>query len=90
MRTNPLFRPTLNAAGHYLNAPSALLMQVGDRDDLSPAGSEVSPRIVRYAGMHSLPPGERWGYPSQQNAYPLAARRTDSRSASKIATASGA
>ena len=73
VRTNPLFRPTLNAAGHYLNAPSALLMQVGDRDDLSPAGSEVSPRIVRYAGMHSLPPGERWGYPSQQNAYPLAA-----------------
>lgn len=73
VRINPLFRPTINAAGDYPNAPSALLMQVGDRDDLTQAGSEVSPRIVRYAGMHPLPAGERWGYPSQQEAYPLAA-----------------
>jgi len=27
---NPLFSPSLNAAGHYLNAPSALIPEVGD------------------------------------------------------------
>ncbi len=70
---NPLFRPSLCSRGHYLNAPSALLLQVGDRDDAEAEGAGVTPRIVRYAGMHPLPAGERWGYPSQQGAYPLAA-----------------
>ena len=27
-------------------------------------GTNFTPRIVRYAGMHPLPGGERWGYPS--------------------------
>ena len=70
---NPLFRPSLNSAGHYLNAPSALILQVGDRDDAQEDGTNFTPRIVRYAGMRPLPPGERWGYPSGQAAYPLAA-----------------
>lgn len=69
---NPLFRPTLNSTGHYRNAPSAQLMQVGDRDDAL-NGSEVTPRIVRYAGMHPLPEGQRWGYPADAAEYPLAA-----------------
>ena len=71
-RRNPLFAPSLCSAGHYLNAPSALILQVGDRDDAE-QGQEVTPRIVRYAGMHPLPEGERWGYPSGEAAYPLAA-----------------
>ena len=71
---NPLFSPTLNVAGRYVNAPSALLMQVSDRDD--PAATELSgfsPRIVRWLGMKPLPEGERWGYPSSGGDYPLAA-----------------
>ena len=70
---NPLFAPTLSSAGHYLNAPSALLLQTGDRDDLTQDDSTLVPRIVRYAGLHPLPEGERWGYPSNENRYPLAA-----------------
>lgn len=70
---NPLFRPTISTAGHYANAPSALVMQVGDRDDAQEDGTGFTPRIVRFAGMHPLPGGERWGYPSGQAEYPLAA-----------------
>lgn len=48
-------------------------MQVGDRDDAQEDGTNFTPRIVRFAGMHSLPDGERWGFPSGQTQYPLAA-----------------
>ncbi|WP_418982340.1 hypothetical protein [Alistipes sp.] len=70
---NALFHPTLSSAGHYLNAPSALLLQMGDRDAAQDDGSGFTPRIVRYAGLHPLPQNERWGYPSTGAAYPLAA-----------------
>lgn len=70
---NPLFSPSLNAAGHYLNAPSALIPEVGDRDDAEEDGTNFTLRIVRYAGMHPLPGDERWGYPSGRSEYPLAA-----------------
>lgn len=70
---NPLFLPTLSTAGHYNNAPSARLLQVGDRDVLNDDGTNFSPRIVRYMGLHPLPEGERWGYPSNEASYPLAA-----------------
>lgn len=70
---NPLFRPTINSVGHYLNAPSARIMQVGDRDSAEQDGTNFTPRIVRFEGMHPLPAGERWGYPSNGNEYPLAA-----------------
>lgn len=70
---NPLFRPTLSTAGGYANAPSAQIMQVGDRDDAQEDGTNFTPRIVRFAGMHPLPGGERWGFPSGQAEYPLAA-----------------
>ena len=73
-RRNPLFTPTLNVAGRYVNAPSALLMQVCDRDDASATDqSGFSPRIVRWHGLQPLPDGERWGYPSGGAEYPLAA-----------------
>lgn len=71
---NPLFSPTLNVAGRYVNAPSALLMQVSDRDD--PTAGELagfSTRIVRWHGLQPLPDGERWGYPLSAGSYPLAA-----------------
>lgn len=70
---NPLFHPSLNSAGHYLNAPSALLLQIGDRDAAEGDEGGFTPRIVRYAGLHPLPENERWGYPSAGAAYPLAA-----------------
>lgn len=70
---NPLFAPSLNSTGHYLNAPSARLLQVGDRDDAEDDGTNFTPRIVRYVGIKPLPENERWGYPSGQNEYPLIA-----------------
>lgn len=70
---NPLFRPTLSTTGGYADAPSAVIMQVGDRDDAQEDGTNFTPRIVRYAGMHPLPGNERWGFPSGRAEYPLAA-----------------
>ena len=73
VENNPLFAPSCNSTGHYLNAPSALLLQVGDRDRLGAEGEPLTPRLVCYAGMHPLPEGERWGYPADGEAYPLVA-----------------
>lgn len=71
--SNPLFRPTLNDTGRYLNAPAASIPQVGDRDNAEEDGTNFTPRIVRFAGMHPLPDNQRWGYPWSQASYPLAA-----------------
>ena len=76
VRRNPLFHPTLSAAGGYAGAPSALLLQVGDRDRLDEGdGTNFTPRIVRYFGLHPLPAGERWGGAAEgaETRYPLAA-----------------
>lgn len=70
---NPLFHPSVNSVGHYLNAPSASLLQVGDRDAVDSDGTNFSPRIVSYRGMQALPDGELWGYPSHVPSYPLIA-----------------
>ena len=72
-RTSPLFSPTVNAAGGYAGAPSALLPQVGDRDDAQNDGVNFTPRILRWCGMRPLPEGERWDDPSGGGEYPLAA-----------------
>ena len=69
--TNDLFCPTISATGVHATAPSALIMQVGDRD--ADAKEEVAMRIVRYEGMEPLPEGESWGAPSFGAEYPLAA-----------------
>lgn len=69
---NPLFAATLNSVGHYLNAPSARLLQVGDRDVEAEDDGAFSPRIVSYRGLVALPDGERWGSPSHGESYPLA------------------
>lgn len=70
---NPLFHPALNVAGRYLNAPSASLLQLGDRDAADGDAAPATPRIVRYVGMHPLPQNERWGAPWNESSYPLAA-----------------
>ena len=69
--TNALFCPTISATGVHATAPSALVMQVGDRD--AEAKEEVAMRIVRYQGLEPLPEEERWGAPSFGAEYPLAA-----------------
>lgn len=71
---NPFFSPTVSKAGHYVSAPSALILQVGDRDNANTADRRnFTPRIVRYYGMQSLPADEHWSYPSTGDSYPLAA-----------------
>lgn len=71
---NPLFAPTVNETDHYPDAPSASIMQVGDRDDSDASDRwNFSPRIVRYCGMQPLPADEQWGFPSNGKSYPLAA-----------------
>lgn len=71
---NVLFSPTLSLAGKYANAPSAMIMQVRDRDEeYSSEDMNFTPRIVRYVGMCPLAQGERWGFPSEGTSYPLAA-----------------
>lgn len=68
--SNPLFCPTISTSGIHASAPSALIMQVGDRD--ADTVEEVSMRVVRYEGMRALPAGERWGAPSFGKEYPFA------------------
>ena len=70
---NPIFSPTINLAGKYANAESALVMQVADRDDETTDNANFSPRIVRYIGLSPLANGERWGFPYGGDDYPLAA-----------------
>lgn len=74
---NPLFSPSVSRAGDCADAPSALLLQTGDRDEESGDPRYVSPRIVRYCGLAPLPAGERWGFPAEGSGYPLAAFHLD-------------
>lgn len=71
---NPLFTTTVNADSVVATAPSASVMRIGGSDADDPQQSASSmPRIVRYMGMHPLPPNETWGYPHNDAGYPLAA-----------------
>jgi hypothetical protein len=70
---NPVFTPSLCAAGHYLGAPSALWVQAGGAEIDAPdrtGNLNFAPKIVRYEGMKPLPPGERWGWPLAEESYP--------------------
>ncbi len=69
--TNSLFCPTISATGIHATAPSALVMQVGDRD--ADQAEDVAMRIVRYEGTKPLGEGESWGAPSFVAEYPMAA-----------------
>ncbi len=66
-----ILSPTLSVAGVVATAQSALLLEVGDRDGDELADTAL--RVVRYEGMQALPKGERWGFPSYDTSYPLAA-----------------
>lgn len=69
---NPLFHPSLSSIDHYANAPSAQLLEVGNRElDDPEALPPITPRLVSYRGMVALPEGERWGYPLFEGRYPL-------------------
>ena len=71
--TNPLFTASLNSTGAYADAPSASLLQVGDRDSAEP--TEVGeclnfpPKIVCFEGIETLSDG-LWGWPNYNNHYP--------------------
>lgn len=72
-RRNPLFAATQNRTGYFELAPSASVPVVGDRDDVEAVdGRTFLPRILYYAGLKSLPEGERWGYPAPEGVYPSA------------------
>ena len=70
---SPLFTTGVNKSGQYALAPSASIMQVGDSSAEGSMDAPFTPHIVRYAGLSPLPEGERWGYPLNENRYPLAA-----------------
>lgn len=64
---NELFAPTLCEAGRYANAPSALILCVGDRDDATTDdATAVTPRIVRWMGA---------ARPARRRTVGLSARR---------------
>lgn len=65
---NALFSPTLTAQTKT-DTPSAMIMQVGDRDA---EDQSLTTRIVSYRGMKPLPATETWGFPSYSNEYPYA------------------
>ncbi len=72
---NGIFTPSVNLAGGYAGAPAALLLQAGKRDDDGQGDGQDAflPKIVRYMGMASLPPGQEWGWPSYGGRYPFIA-----------------
>lgn len=74
---NPLFTASLNQTGSYPDAPSASLVQAGDRDKLGDATDTESlnfpAKIVRFNGIQTLPSGESWGWPLYTAQFPLIA-----------------
>ena len=70
---NPLFAPTVSLCNRFINAESAMVMQLYEEQSEEGIVGEFVPRIVRYVGMSPLAEGERWGYPDSGGEYPLAA-----------------
>lgn len=68
-RKNPLFFPTLSLTGFVGSTPSAEVLTVGDRDDIS-GGDYVEPRVVLYNGLRTLPRGENWIAYTSSSGYP--------------------
>lgn len=75
--SNRLFAPSIETRGSLYYAPSASLIRVGDVGRELPAEGGVVdcnflPKIVSFRGMHPLPEGEMWSYPSVgDDHYPL-------------------
>ena len=70
---NKLFTTTLSISNILLTAPSASLLQVGDRGEESNFESSFTSHIVCYKGMRALPKGESWGSAIRLDKYPYAA-----------------
>ncbi len=69
---NPLFEATLSSKGHLRNAPSASILEIGNRDAFPDEEHDRTARIVVYDGMQDLPEGEQWNYPTLGHQYPRA------------------
>ena len=89
---NPFFSPTVSETECYADAPSALVLRVGDRDapDTTDRNS-FTPRIVRYCGMRPCPPASAGAILPPETATPwphstVTIPTTGSRSASKTGT----
>ncbi len=71
---NKLFTTTLNITNVVGCAPSASLMQVGDKGEQEEGmDNGFMPHIVCYKGMRSLPEGESWIVGENLCSYPYAA-----------------
>lgn len=70
---NPLFTTAVNSTNVYAVAPSASLVQVGDKAAEGSMDAPFTPNIIRYVGLEPLPDGENWGSPLSEPLYPLAA-----------------
>lgn len=68
-----LFTTGVNRVGQYALAPSASILQVGDSSAEGAMDAPFTPHIVRYVGLRPLPKSECWGYPINDNRYPLSA-----------------
>ena len=69
---NKLFTTTLNATGILGSAPSASILQVGDRGEEVSFETAFTPRIVCYKGLQELPKGETWGASYRLTEFPYA------------------
>lgn len=70
---NPLFTATLNVTNEIVSAPSASIINAGDRARHSALLDEelnFVPKIVAYVGLVPLRENEKWGYPSYGTEYP--------------------
>lgn len=68
-RKNPLFLPTLSLTGFVGSTPSAEVLTVGDRDEIS-SSDYVEPRVILYNGLCPLPEGENWIAYTSSTSYP--------------------
>lgn len=71
---NPLFTPTISRTGVYSEAPTASVIQVGDRAakglNPDPDNPNFPAKVVRFDGMKPLPPDSWWGWPGHGTSYP--------------------
>ncbi len=73
---NPLFTASVNVSGTLPGAPDASIVRAGDYSSLYDAYSDdldFPAKVVRYAGLETLPEGQTWGWPGFGGSYPFAA-----------------
>jgi hypothetical protein len=69
---NKLFTTTMSISGILGSAPSASILQVGDRGEEVSFETAFTPRIVCYKGLQELPKGETWGASYRLTKFPYA------------------